>query len=107
MNEGLIAVVVFWCVSSAPIDSYNPHQLGAVQKFVKANPATCHVQQGDILDVPNLTVATCRQRQMIAYMPGWLQKNEGKLYLGADCIPYRPEHVEPLDLQALKERVTP
>ena len=102
----LVAVVVYWCLATAPLDSFNPHMVNAVKTFVAHNPATCHATLGEVLEDRSVDVDLCRRRQMFAYMPGWLQKpeNAGKVYLGADCI---AEKREPLDLQALKEHVTP
>lgn len=96
-------VVVFWCVASAPIDTFNPHQLNAVEKFVAANPDTCHASPPEEVEGPK-TVAECEARAITEYMPGWLPKNEGKLYLTARCFQRK---YEPLDLEAMKQRVSP
>jgi hypothetical protein len=102
-----IIVVVYWCLASTSMDTFNPHQVDAVRKFIAEHPGECHTQQTEMLDEPNLTIQQCKSRAMVAYMPGWLQRNPGKLYLATDCVPYQAERPEPLDLQALKNRVAP
>lgn len=100
----LIVVLVYWCLASAPIDQFNPHQLHASQKFVADNPATCFVSQGEVLEDRTITAETCRRRSFLDYMPGWLQQHPGARYLGAECI---EEKREKLDLRALKSQVSP
>lgn len=109
----VIFVVVYWCLASAPLDTFDPHQVDAVARFVSANPATCHASppvvivrtDGDM----GISLNECRARQIIAYMPTWLQDptNVGRVYLGAECLERDPSRPEPLNLQALKDRVTP
>ena len=102
-----IVMIVYWCLASVSLDSFNPHQLNASKAFVKEHPAECAATPSDFIQEPNVDVSVCRQRSMLSFMPGWLQKNPGKLYLGADCELYKKERPEPLDLQALKSKVTP
>ena len=98
-----ILIVVFWCSANAPISTFNPHEIHAVEKFVAANPDTCHASPAEEVTGPE-TIAECEARAIIEYMPGWLAKNEGKLYLTAQCFARK---YEPLDMEAMKRRVTP
>jgi hypothetical protein len=102
-----IVILVYWCLAGLSMDSFNPHRLDAVGTFVRAHPNECAATPSDFIQEPNVDVETCRRRSMFAFMPGWLQANPGKLYLGADCELYRKERPDPLDLQALKGKVTP
>lgn len=101
--QAALFIVVFWCLPSAPVDSFNPSQLNAVSKFVAANPATCGSDYPEEVDGPE-TVAQCRSHAILNYMPGWLQRNPGKLYMTAECF---ERARDPLDLEAMKRRVTP
>lgn len=102
-----IIVVVYWCFAATSMDAFNPHQLNAVKKFVAEHRSQCHTQQTDMLDEPGLTVEGCKARQMVYYMPSWVQKHPDKIFMGADCIPFYRAPPEPLDLQALKDKITP
>jgi len=103
MTSTGIMIVVFWCSAAAPIDTFNPHILHAAQSFVAANPNTCHASPAEEVDGPQ-SVGQCRGQALIRYMPGWLQRNPGKLYLYAECFERK---AEPLDLEAMKRKVTP
>jgi hypothetical protein len=46
----LVQIVVYWCTLTAPIDSFNPHQLGASLKFVREHPATCREEPTQFLE---------------------------------------------------------
>jgi len=98
-----LMIVVFWCLPSAPISSFDPHVLNAAQKFVAANPATCGQDFPEEIDGPE-TVAQCRSGALLNYMPSWIQRNPGKLYMTADCF---ERSFEPLDLEAMKRKVSP
>lgn len=100
-----IVILVYWCLASVSMDSFNPHQVGAVSAFVRQHSSECAATPSDFIQEPDVDVSVCRQRSMLAFMPGWLQRNPGKIYLGADCQLYKSERPEPLDLQALKDRV--
>lgn len=98
-------IVVFWCLSSTPLDSFNPHQVDAAQKFWAANRATCGTSPAEEISGP-ASVADCRSWAFVHYQPDWLSKaqNRGRLYLHAECF---ERWREPLDLEAMKRRVSP
>jgi hypothetical protein len=98
-----IVVVVYWCLIGTSYADFNPHQLDSVKKFIHAHPVQCHTEQVEVLDVPGLSVATCKAQMIVRYMPGWKQKNNDKDYVGGDCIIYY-NPVPELDLRALKDR---
>ena len=100
----LIIAVVFWCASGTDYSDWNPHQLDTGIKFAKAHPGQCHSEQVEALQ--GISVENCKAQMMVRYMPGWKQKNPDKDYAGGDCMAYRNDR-EPLDMQALKERVGP
>lgn len=67
------------------------------------NPDACHVSAAEEVDGPQ-SVKQCRRNAITQYMAGWLQKNPGKIYISADCFERK---AEPLDLEAMKRKVTP
>ncbi len=99
-----IAIVVYWCLASTSFDGFDPHRLNAAQSFVAANPESCRADPPLELDPAfgPVLAEQCRRDAMLRYMPGWLQKNEGKVWLYAECV---ERGREPLDLEALKGRV--
>lgn len=102
-----IVMLVYWCLATVSLDGWNPHQLNTAKIFVREHPSECAVTPSEFIQEPDVDVSVCRQRSILSFMPGWLQKNDGKLYLGADCELYKSERPDPLDLQALKDKVTP
>jgi hypothetical protein len=96
----LVQIVVYWCTLTAPMDSFNPHQLNASLKFVRENPATCREEPAQLLEA-GVTVEQCQSHNMLYYMPGWLQEHPNTLYLGARCEVHRPE---PLEIYPLPEQ---
>ncbi len=98
-----IMIVVFWCSAAAPIDDFNPHIVDAARSFIEANPETCHADPAQEVDGPT-TVGECQGMALLKHMPGWLQKNDGKLYIYSECFLRKSE---PLDLDNLKAKVSP
>jgi hypothetical protein len=96
----LVQIVVYWCTLTAPIDSFNPHQLNASFKFVQENPETCQEEPAQLLEA-GVTLEECQSQHLLHYMSGWLQKHPNTLYLGARCEVHRPE---PLEISPLPEQ---
>ena len=97
----LVQIVVYWCTLTAPIDSFNPHQLGASLKFVREHPATCREEPTQLLEA-GVTLEECQSLNLLHFMPGWLQQHPNSLFLGARCELNRPE---PLEIYPLPEQV--
>ena len=57
----LVQIVVYWCTLTAPIDSFNPHQLGASLKFVREHPATCREEPTQLLEA-GVTLEECQSQ---------------------------------------------
>jgi hypothetical protein len=103
-----IIVIVYWCLATLSMGTFNPHVVGAVKDFVHYHPESCKAEPSDFLMLDDVGIDMCQRRAMLSYMPGWLQKsgNQDKVYLGSDCEVYNPIPVG-LDLEPLKRIVTP
>lgn len=50
MWPNAVAIVVYSCLATAPLDDFNPHQVGAVQAYVARHPGICSVEPPLILE---------------------------------------------------------
>ena len=87
MTFASVVIVALWCSPAAPIDTFNPHQLGAALAFVQANPADCGEDAPLELD-RDVTLEACQAQAMLHYMPQWQKDNPGRIWLGARCEPH-------------------
>ena len=62
MTFASVVIVALWCSPAAPIDTFNPHQLGAALAFVQANPADCGEDAPLGLD-RDVTLEACQPRR--------------------------------------------
>jgi hypothetical protein len=92
-----VAIVVYSCLASAPLDDFNPHMVGAVQAYVAQHPGICAAAPPLILQV-DVSFEECQSQGLLHFMPGWQQNHPDRVYLGAPCFVHRPE---PLEFHAL------
>jgi len=95
----LIAIVVYSCLASAPLDDFNPHMVGAVQAYVARHPGICSAEPPLILEA-GLTLEECQSQGFLRFMPDWITNHPDRVYLGAPCFVHRPE---PLELHPLPQ----
>jgi hypothetical protein len=98
----LIAIVVYSCLASAPLDDFNPHMLGAVQAYVTRHPGICSAEPPLILE-RDITLEECQSQGFLHFMPNWIAAHQDRVYLGAPCFVHRPE---PLELYPLPQNAS-
>lgn len=102
--QGPLAIVVLWCLETAPLDSFDPHRVNAARQFVADNPATCHADPPEYVRGPR-SVEQCRGWAMLHWMPRWLSRSSsaGKVFLTVEC--HEDVVSDPLDMEAVKRRM--
>ena len=99
MWPNTVAIVVYSCLASAPLDDFNPHMVGAVQAFVASHPGVCSADPPLILEA-DVSLEECQIRGVAHFMPDWQAAHPDRVYLGAPCFVHTPE---PLELRALPQ----
>ena len=84
-----IAIIVYSCIASAPLDDFNPHQINAAQIYTKAHPGICRVDPPVVLE-NDMTLEQCQSRAMLQIMPGWITGHPDRVWLGAKCENHEP-----------------
>ena len=64
----LIAIVIYSCLASAPLDDFNPHMIGAVQAFVASHAGICSAEPPLILE-RGITLEECQREGFLHFMP--------------------------------------
>ena len=98
----LIAIIVYSCLASAPLDDFNPHVVGAVQGYVARHPDICSADPPLLLE-RDTSFEECQSQGLLHILPEWQKDHPDRVYLGAPCFVHRPE---PLELHALKEETS-
>jgi hypothetical protein len=94
----LIAIIVYSCLASAPLDDFNPHIVGAVQAYVARHPDVCSADPPLLLE-RDVNFQECQSLGFLHILPDWQKGHPDRVYLGAPCSVHRPE---PLEIHALK-----
>ena len=84
-----IAIIVYSCIASAPLDDFNPHQINAAQIYTKAHPGICRVDPPVVLE-NDMTLEQCQSQAMLQIMPGWMTEHPDRVWLGAKCENHEP-----------------
>jgi hypothetical protein len=98
----LIAIIVYSCLASAPLDDFNPHIVGAVQAYVARHPDICSADPPLLLE-RDTSFEECQSQGLLHILPEWQKDHPDRVYLGAPCFVHWPE---PLELHALKEETS-
>ena len=98
----LIAIVIYSCLASAPLDDFDPHMIGAVQAFVASHAGICSAEPPLILE-RGITLEECQREGFLHFMPHWIAAHPDRVYLGAPCVVHRPE---PLELHPLPQNAS-
>ena len=88
-----VAIVVYSCLASAPLDDFNPHMVGAVQAYVARHPGICRSDPPLLLE-REVSFEECQTQGFLHFMPGWQRDHPDRVYLGAPCFLRQPEPVE-------------
>jgi hypothetical protein len=99
MWPNAVAIVVYSCLATAPLDDFNPHQIGAVQSFVARHPGICSAEPPLILEA-DVSLEECQARGFLRFMPDWQAEHPERVYLGSPCFVHTPE---PLVIHALPQ----
>ena len=84
-----LAIVIYSCLASAPLDDFDPHRVDAAAHYVSIHPDVCREEPPIALDAA-LSPEQCQTRAMMDVMPGWSEQNRDRVWIGAKCTAQLP-----------------